>query len=226
MGRPPHIWPRLFLVVTVVGAVVGALAASFPGALARFDIARLVWAIVIVALIALRLAASTRPVGPAAKQLAVFIVIGAVLMVGYSYKNDLNGLLGRALGTVVPSRGVQVAPGMMRFTADDTGQFAIDATVNGVAVHFLMDTGASGIALSRRDADRLGFDPKALRYSDIVSTANGMTRAAPVMLDSIQIGPLSAESVHAWVNQGDLDQSLLGTLGRIEIKGDTLILER
>ena len=120
---------------------------------------------------------------------------------------------------------------MMRFTADDTGQFAIDATVNGVAVHFLMDTGASGIALSRRDADRLGFDPKALRYSDIVSTANGMTRAAPVMLDSIQIGPLSAESVHAWVNQGDLDQSLLGmsylsTLGRIEIKGDTLILER
>jgi aspartyl protease family protein len=94
-----------------------------------------------------------------------------------------------------------------------------------------MDTGASGIALSRRDAGRLGLDTKDLRYTGLFSTANGMVRAAPVTLDSVQIGPLSANAVSAWVNEGDLDQSLLGmsylsTLGRIEIKGDTLILER
>ena len=96
---------------------------------------------------------------------------------------------------------------------------------------FLVDTGASGIALSKRDAERLGLKPEDLRYTAPFSTANGMTRATPVTLDAIKIGPMRAYSVHAWVNEGDLDQSLLGmsylsTLGRVEIRGDTLILER
>ena len=96
---------------------------------------------------------------------------------------------------------------------------------------FLVDTGASGIALSRRDAERLGFDDSKLNYDTPFSTANGMTRGARITLDALQVGPLTAHGVHAWVNEGDLDQSLLGmsylsTLGRVEIKGDTLTLER
>jgi aspartyl protease family protein len=222
---------RLLLIAGGVAGIVALAASASSGALDSWDVARGLPMGIILLLMVARLSASTRPLGPMARQLAVFLAFGTVLVVGYSYKDDLNGVFGRALGTIVPSRGVQVAPGMMRFTADESGQFAIDATVNGVAVHFLMDTGASGIALSRRDASRLGFDPKILGYSGMFSTANGMTRAAPVTLDSIEIGPLSADNVPAWVNEGDLDQSLLGmsylsTLGRIEIRGDTLILER
>jgi aspartyl protease family protein len=202
-----------------------------PGALDGWDIARGLPLAIILLLMVARLSASTRPLGPMARQFAVILAFGTILVVGYSYRDDLTAAFGRAMGTIVPSRGTEIAPGMMRFIADDRGQFAIDATVNGVAVHFLMDTGASGIALSRRDAGRLGLDPKDLRYTGLFATANGMVRAAPVTLDSVQIGPLSANAVPAWVNEGDLDQSLLGmsylsTLGRIEIKGDTLILER
>jgi len=52
-----------------------------------------------------------------------------------------------------------------------------------------------------------------------------------VRLSDIRLGPLAATNVPAWVNEGDLNESLLGmsflsTLGRIEIKGDTLILEQ
>jgi aspartyl protease family protein len=120
---------------------------------------------------------------------------------------------------------------MMRFQADDGGQFIVDATVNGKGVRFLIDTGASGIALSRRDAERLGFDDSKLNYDMPFSTANGMTRGARITLDSLQVGPLTAHGVRAWVNEGDLNQSLLGmsylsTLGRVEIRGDTLTLER
>ncbi len=230
MRRPALL--RLLAIAVFVIAIIATVAALSPGAVSSEDALYgaplsiwLVW-------IALRLATATRrPMGTMAKQLSVFLILGVVLVVGYSYRDDFNGIFGRFLGSAVPGHGTQVAPGMMRFQADDGGQFVIDATVNGTKVHFLVDIGASGIALSQRDARRLGIDPKDLGYTAIFSTANGKTRAAPIKLDSIQIGPLSADNVSAWVNEGDLDQSLLGmsylsTLGRIEIRGDTLILER
>ncbi len=228
---PPRRGLRLALIAGIVGATIAGAAAISARNLDGWDVAQgLPLAIILILMIA-RLSVSTQPLGPMARQLTLLLAFGAVLIVGYSYRDDLTGLFGRAIGTLAPAHGVQIAPGMMKFTADDSGQFAIDATVDGVAVHFLLDTGASGIALSKRDAGRLGLDAKDLRYTGIFSTANGTTRAAPVTLDSIAIGPLSATNVSAWVNEGDLDQSLLGmsylsTLGRIEIRGDTLILER
>jgi aspartyl protease family protein len=164
------------------------------------------------------------------KQALILLALGAALMLGYSYRDDLSDAWGRVIGTVVPGRGVEVAPGIVRFQADEGGQFFINAKVNGTGVHFLVDTGASGIALSRRDAERLGFDAHDLSFTAIFSTANGTTRGAPVTLGTMEIGPFEAHQVHAWVNEGDLDDSLLGmnylrTLGRIEIRGDTLIIE-
>jgi aspartyl protease family protein len=235
MERPPNkrISPalRLLLIGGAVAGVIAVAASASPGALDGWDVARAAPLSIILILMVMRLAASTKPLGPMAKQLSFFLIFGTVLVVGYSYRDNLGVMFGRTLGTVVPGHGTQIAPGMMRFQADDRGQFVIDAMVNGTAVQFLVDTGAGGIALSQRDADRLGLDPKDLRYTIPISTANGMTRAAAVTLDAIKIGPMDAYSVHAWVNEGDLDQSLLGmsylsTLGRVEIRGDTLILER
>jgi aspartyl protease family protein len=222
---------RLALIAVIVTAILGAAASMSPGGLDGWDVARAIPLSIIVILMVMRLAVSTRPLGRMAGHAAVLLALGTVLVVGYAYREDLGTVLGRTLGGVVPGHGTEIAPGMMRFQADDTGQFVVDAKVNGTAVHFLVDTGASGIALSQRDARRLGFDNAALDYDTPISTANGMTRAAPVTLGLFQVGPLTAQGVHAWVNRGDLDQSLLGmsylsTLGRVEIRGDTLILER
>ena len=222
---------RLLLIVAVLVGIVSVAASMSPDGLGRMDWARAAPGIVILVLMAARLAASTKPLGAVARQMALIVGLGAVLVVGYSYREDFRPLTDRLIGGIVPSRGVEVAPGILRFTADDNAQFAIDATVNGTPVHFLMDTGASGIVFSKHDAERLGFDPRQLTYSAEFSTANGLVRAAPIILNNLQIGPLEAVHVAAWVNERDLDGSLLGmsylsTLGRIEIKGDTLILER
>jgi aspartyl protease family protein len=222
---------RLFVIALVVAGIIGGAAAVSGGGFDSWDSARAVPLVVILVLMVARLAASTRPLGGIGRQMALLLAFGAMLVIGYSYRNEARGLSERLLGSLLPSRGVEVAPGTMRFTADDNGQFAIDATVDGVKVHFLMDTGASGIALSQRDAARLGFDESSLRYSGNFSTANGRVRAAPITLNTLEIGPFSANDVPAWVNGGDLDRSLLGmsylsTLGRIEIRGDTLILEQ
>jgi len=222
---------RLLLIGGIAVGVIGAAASLSYGGLSDWDVAYALPLLLWLVLMTSRLAASSQPLGQMARNLSIFLVLGVVLVTAYSFRDDFVRMRDRALGAFVPGHGTEVAPGMMKFQADDSGQFVVDAKVNGIGVHFLVDTGASGIALSRRDASRLDIDPKTLIYSQRFSTANGMTGGAPVTLDSIEIGPFSDSKVPAFVNEGDLDQSLLGmsylkTLGRIEIRGDTLILER
>ena len=169
---------RLLLIGGAVAGIIAVAASASPRGLDDWDVAYATPLIIMLILMVMRLAASTSPLGPRAKQLSFFLVAGAVLVVGYSYRDNLDVIFGRTLGSIVPGHGTRIAPGMMRFQADDGGQFVIDATVNGTAVHFLVDTGASGIALSQRDAQHLGFDAKDLRYTSLFSTANGTGRAS------------------------------------------------
>jgi aspartyl protease family protein len=75
------------------------------------------------------------------------------------------------------------------------------------------------VVLSPRDARRLGFDPARLDFSRTVQTAGGLVRAAPVRLDSIEIGELKLTSLPALVNPHDLDDSLLGVSFLDRLKG-------
>ena len=59
--------------------------------------------------------------------------------------------------------------------------YYVTAEVEGVNVRFLVDTGASSVVLSMEDAERVGLDTGNLTYSQIFNTANGQTRAAPVL---------------------------------------------
>ena len=61
----------------------------------------------------------------------------------------------------------------MIIKAGDGGHFAVEARVDGRRLAFLIDTGASQIALRASDAARLGFHPGKRDYSVRISTANG-----------------------------------------------------
>jgi aspartyl protease family protein len=110
------------------------------------------------------------------------------------------------------------------------GHFEADVSVNGQTIQMLVDTGASMVALSHADAERIGIIPENLDYSMTVMTANGRTRAAPVTLDRVAIGPIVRTGVAASVAEdGKLDQSLLGmsfleTLGSMQMQTDELRL--
>lgn len=111
------------------------------------------------------------------------------------------------------------------------GHFHLVLSVNDTPVSFIVDTGASDIVLSRRDAARVGLDPESLIYSGIAQTANGDVRTASVWLDRVELGTHVDTRFRAVVTEGDLDVSLLGMayLGlfdRIEIAGDELLLTR
>jgi aspartyl protease family protein len=98
------------------------------------------------------------------------------------------------------------------------GHFWADARVNGAKIHFLVDTGATAVALSPRDAARLGFPPSSLTYGHKVMTASGEARAAKVLLKSVSVDGAKVEAVDAYVIERGLDTSLLGMtyLGRLE----------
>jgi aspartyl protease family protein len=100
----------------------------------------------------------------------------------------------------------------------DDGHYWAEAAVNGQEVRFLVDTGASAVALTSDDALRLGFDPKSLNYAYTVTTANGQARAAEVKLASVAVAGAEVDNVDAYViDGGGLKQSLLGMtyLGRL-----------
>jgi aspartyl protease family protein len=106
------------------------------------------------------------------------------------------------------------------------GHYVTVGTVNDRAVEFLLDTGASDVAIPLELADQLGLKRgAAVQYQ----TANGVVTAYRTLLDSVSIGPLVIRNVPASINPGLKDMEILlgmSVLKRIEFtqRGDTLIL--
>jgi aspartyl protease family protein len=97
------------------------------------------------------------------------------------------------------------------------GHYWADGEVNGEPVRFLVDTGATAVALTPADAVRLGFRLNELKYGYTVVTAGGTTRAAAVRLTSVSVAGAVIANVDAMVIEKGLDTSLLGMsyLGRL-----------
>lgn len=90
------------------------------------------------------------------------------------------------------------------------GHFWTRADVGGTQVKFMVDTGASIVALTYFDAQRLGLKPEELDFDSEIRTAGGVTYGAPVTLSSIRIGRVEVEDVPAVILRTELEQSLLG----------------
>ena len=90
------------------------------------------------------------------------------------------------------------------------GHFWAEGEVNGASVRFLVDTGATAVALTPADAERLGIDLQRLHYGSSVVTAGGKARAASVKLAAVTVAGAKLEDVDALVIENGLDASLLG----------------
>lgn len=114
---------------------------------------------------------------------------------------------------------------------DHRGHFKAYGRIDGRQVSFMVDTGASVIALTEREADRLGVRPSRGAFTSSVQTANGVVRAAPVTLNSVEIGGLVVRDVKALIVPGrGLNENLLGLsyltrLKRFEYANNKLVLE-
>jgi len=160
----------------------------------------------------------------------LWIVVGLVLVIGYSYRYELSNVADRVAAELVPGhvishgRTVEVA-------RTSGGDFDVNAQINGARIGMVLDTGASSVVLTHDDAKAAGLPLDLLNYTVNIDTANGRTRAAPVTLDRITIGGLEERSIDALVvQQGQLRTSLLGMsfLNRLQswqVSGDRLTLK-
>ena len=160
----------------------------------------------------------------------LWVVVGLLLVIGYSYRYEINAVADRVMAELVP--GHVVSHGRtVEVARANGGDFAIAAQINGAHVHMVLDTGASSVVLTQSDAKAAGLPIDLLDYSVSIDTANGRTRAASVTLDRLAVGSLEEKSVEALVVQpGQLQMSLLGMsfLNRLQswqVVGDRLVLK-
>ena len=109
------------------------------------------------------------------------------------------------------------------------GHFYADAEVNGQTIHFLVDTGASVIALSREDARRAGIATSIAMPEVVGEGASGEVHGEVARIDRISLGPASDRDIPAIIlddgNQSLLGQSFLSKFASVQIRGDTMVLE-
>ncbi|MFO7541516.1 MAG: TIGR02281 family clan AA aspartic protease [Thiobacillus sp.] len=112
-------------------------------------------------------------------------------------------------------------------TADARGHFAAAGALNGYPMTFLVDTGATSIAINAAEAKRMGLDYKAGQAVG-VSTAAGVVPAWRVKFNTVKVGSITANQVDGMVVESGLNVPLLGMsfLNRMEMnrEGQTMTL--
>ncbi|MBU2979395.1 TIGR02281 family clan AA aspartic protease [Alteromonas sp. C1M14] len=114
----------------------------------------------------------------------------------------------------------------VRLKQNRAGHYVTAGTINGVPVEFLVDTGATDVAIPAHMQNKLGLQ---VQGSGLAQTANGVVRVSRTTLDSVTIGDIEVRNVRANLNPGMNDnQILLGmsVLTQLEFtqRGDWLIL--
>lgn len=110
-------------------------------------------------------------------------------------------------------------------TADGAGHFYTGGMINGKSVRFVVDTGATMVAISQDEADRLGLDYKNGQRG-MSRTANGVVPVYRTSLTSVRIGDVQVYNVDASVLPGQMNQILLGNsfLTRFQMKRENDVL--
>ena len=136
-----------------------------------------------------------------------------------------------AFASVQPPKG-QVGIRSVTVPRDSRGHFQTEGRVDGRRLGFMVDTGASVIALNESSAALIGVRPRASDYTANVSTANGSIKAARTRLAMVDIGGLVVRDVDALVlpdealSENLLGLSFLSKLRRFEMAGGKLVMEQ
>lgn len=236
-GPPPRrarLSPRVFIFLLLLASVAAgywALTRLAPGQLSGADQGDALYLFGFLALVASGLVFARRmPLGVIVRNIAIWIAIAAVALLGYSYRDDLAGVALKLRGELFPAYAVSTTPHVLTVTQSDDGHFYVMGAVNGAPVRFAIDTGATDVVLAPADAQRAGVDLATLKFTAPTETANGVGYGAPYTVADFAVGPIRLSNVAMAINQAPMSTSLLGMsflrrLDSFEAHGDQLILK-
>jgi aspartyl protease family protein len=226
------LWSAVFM-LGVLGLVV-ALMLAFPQAGGgSLDWSRLVYLVLLLMVVTAGVGAMFRAdLGRTLRHAAIWMAVVAGLALLYSFRHELGMARDRVVGNVAPATPVVQGGGREVMLVARDGHFMVEAEVEGRAVLFLVDTGASDVVLTEKDARRIGIHVGERDFTRRYQTAGGTVRGAPVVLDSVAIGPIDLRNVEASVAEGEhlgvslLGMSFLGRLGGYAVERDRLTLRQ
>lgn len=134
--------------------------------------------------------------------------------------------------SVPPRRAPAPSGRKVLLAAGESGHFSAEFRLNGRAVRAMIDTDATVIALNLSTARRIGINPPESAFTGRARTANGLVRAAPVVIDRVSLGRIGLRDVEAVVlddralSTALVGMSFLSRLKRYSVTGATLALEQ
>ena len=157
--------------------------------------------------------------------LAWVAIFGAGFVL-FTFRDDLGYVAQRLRSE---ASGVPVVEGQeVRIPMAIDGHFWVEASLNGVPVKFLVDSGATMTTIGRATAEAAGVVVSANR-TQLVRTGNGMLRVSTGRADSLSIGPIERSSVGLHVTENEdlnvLGMNYLSTMNRWGVEGRWLILQ-
>lgn len=150
------------------------------------------------------------PIGKALKYIGIWSAIIFVIISLYSYRYEFSDFKDRILGEINPTQARVNSDGKIVVNISEDGHFYINLKVNGVAMLFMVDTGASSISIDADDARRIGIDVEKLEFNQVFQTANGVGYGAAVAIREIEVGGVRLENLKASVNGVKMETPLLG----------------
>lgn len=166
-------------------------------------------------------------------------MIFAAVMIGLgTFMAEMADRMSSASATSAPRESVAAAtmtPASSRslnIPRDGRGHFQTEGRIDGQRIGFMIDTGASVVALNETSAARFGLRPSRGEYNAAVSTANGTVKAARTRIAMLDVGGLVVRDVEAMVlpdaalSENLLGLSFLSRLKRFEYANGQMVLEQ
>jgi aspartyl protease family protein len=181
--------------------------------------------VVIIVAVASSVVAMRQPVGKMLKMALAWVAIIGVGLVIFSFRSDFSSigqrLKAEALGTSIDQGDT------LRIPVGEDGHFWVEARVNGRALRFIIDSGASITTISRDAAAAAGVPSDGRRT--VVYTANAPASAIQAYADRLEVGPIERTDFPIDINEHDdtnlLGMNFLASLKSWRVEGNYLVLE-
>ena len=169
------------------------------------------------------------PIGQSLKMVLAWTLIFGVAFIAFTLKDDFLALGRRAMAEVRGDNVVETKGGEIRIRRAGDGHFWVNGEINGRAVRFLVDSGATVTTITRETAERVGVASSG-GFGVMVETANGSVMVERGRAERVKVGPIERADlpVHISSTLGDtniIGMNFLSTLSAWGVEGSTLVLK-
>ena len=168
----------------------------------------LIWGVICILLLVSSLAARRLSLGEVAKAALAWIAIFAALFAIFSFRFEFIGIWERVKADISGTAGQSISGEAIELRRQDDGHYWLLVDINGKAVRFMVDSGATMTAINATTAKEVGVEADG--YPIILSTANGRVAAKRGNVRSLVVGPHRIENHAVVVSESFGDVNLLG----------------